>query len=67
MGCKPSKVVASTAYGMGGAPQHSMLRQSAKHSVAILWDMDDVKCPPSEEMCIMLVCALRQVYALLSH
>jgi hypothetical protein len=64
MGCGPSKVAAdSTGYGMGSTPQHSMLRRSAKKSVAILWDVDDVGFPTSEEVCILLVRSLRQVCA----
>lgn len=50
---------------MGGAPQHNKLKQSANKDVAILWDMDDVLCPPNEDLCRSLIEGLRKVTLLL--
>lgn len=63
MGCGASTTlpVGVTGYGMGGSPAHSKMKQTAKKEVAILWDMDDVMCPPTKSLCRATVEGLRKV------
>jgi hypothetical protein len=61
MGCKQSKVVSESGYGMGTAPRYQGIKKSAGREVAIFWDMDDVSCPPNNELSLRFLNALHEV------
>lgn len=42
-------------------PKYPKMKQSEKHFVAILWDMDDVLTPPDEETGRAVIAGLRKV------
>ena len=42
-------------------PEYPKMKQSEKHFVAILWDMDDVLTPPDEETGRAVIAGLRKV------
>lgn len=64
MGCGTSKIGVGTGYGMGGKPQgHDMVKRTAGRPVAVFWDLDDVTVPPTADLCLDIVHALRKVRA----
>lgn len=62
MGCGSSKVSAVTdGYGMGTEPKYRGLKQTQGQEVTILWDTDDIGCPPDNYTSLLFLNALHKV------
>eukprot|EP00892_Ulva_mutabilis_P001193 jgi/Ulvmu1/11074/UM007_0256.1 len=63
MGCCSSKVSALPhGYGMGTEPKYRGVKQTQDQDVTILWDTDDVCCPPDNYTSLLFLNALHKTF-----